>query len=105
MKHTLFANNRRTSHNDKFNPGGYYQHNPPNSKTKPDSADTKSDMILESLLRRVTEKYNGNQDVRSEIQSRTEMYSINVSLAREYHDKNAVKQLRKEFIQYLNSKL
>lgn len=106
MRHSLYANNRKGSHssvNGRCNRGQYYGSlcNSGNSSTKKD----KADMILEAKINAVLGKCHDNAKMYAEVQDRVYMYCVNVAIARECKDKEAISKLRKELTAYLNTKL
>ena len=48
-------------------------------------------------------KYKGNSKVREDILGELSLYSLNMKIAIDCNDKKAIKNLKKEFIQYLNN--
>ena len=106
MRHSLYANNRKGSHssvNGRCNRGQHYESlsNVGGSSAKKD----KADMILEAKINAVLGKCHDNAEMYAEVQDRVYMYCVNVAIARECKDKEAISRLRKELTVYLNTKL
>ena len=61
------------------------------------------DLILQTRITAALEKYDADAKIRGEIQDKLNMYCCNVAIARECNDKSAIRRLRAELINYLNT--
>lgn len=61
-------------------------------------------MIVEAKVKAALKANEAAPEVRSEILGELSMYRVNISIARECHDKKSEKDLTKNFINYLNQK-
>lgn len=62
-------------------------------------------MIVEAKVKAALKANEDAPEVRSEILGKLSMYRVNISIAREFHDKKSEKDLTKKFINYLNQKI
>ncbi len=105
MRHSLYVNNQRVPYevNRRTMYRREYGESPRGTATK-NGGKTKVDMILEAKINAVLKKHDGNNEILAEIQDKVNMYCINVSIAREYEDITSIRKLRRDLIDYLNSK-
>lgn len=107
MRHTFYANNRNSNGKRGFGAGsavrsGCYRFSSgPGTKTK---VKDKGDLILEAKIKAALKANEAAPEVRSEILEELSMYRVNISIAREFHDKKSEKDLTKNYINYLNQK-
>lgn len=58
--------------------------------------------FLEIRIKSLLEKYENDKDTRDNILGELQIYRLNLTLAREFHDKTAERNLTKKFIHFLN---
>lgn len=58
--------------------------------------------FLEMKFKSLMEKYKNDHAIRETLLGELQIYRLNLTLAREFNDKDTEKQLRRNFIQFLN---
>lgn len=108
MRHTFYANNRKSNNRRGFGSkplaGKSYYGSLAARYGGVMETKEKGFMIVEAKVKEALKANEVVPEVRSEILGELSMYRVNISIARECHDKKSEKDLTKNFINYLNQK-